>query len=242
MTVRGISQRNGELLRDLFSAAVHGPSLLAQPTRLIWIEQPTRGFLVPLADMIAIRAVADEAGLPIHLDGARIFNAAVGLAVTVETLTQVADSVMFCFSKGLGAPVGSVLAGSRDFIERARAMRQLLGGGMRQAGVLAAAGLYALDHNVERLRDDHDNARLLARELCRRELGRLDREVVETNMFYLEPTGWKVSPDVLQTRMRDAGVAVNAPSRNGMIRFVTHLDVSSEDVLAAAGAIANAVA
>jgi threonine aldolase len=241
ITVRGVSQAAGELSSSAFEAAIHGVTLLAQPTRLLWVEQPTRGFVVPLSDLEAICVMADEAGLPIHLDGARIFNAATALDVSVSTIATLADSVMFCLSKGLGAPVGSLLAGNGDFIERARASRQVLGGGMRQAGVLAAAGLYALDHNVHRLSDDHANASLLARELTRMAIGRPDREVVETNMFYLDPTGWDATPSVVTSRLAETGILVNAPSRNGLVRFVTHLGVARSDVMVAAEAIAQAI-
>ena len=241
ITVRSVSQSAGELSASAFSAAIHGPSILAQPTRLVWVEEPTRGFVVPLGDLEAIRTLADHSGLPVHLDGARIFHAALALHVTVRIIAALADSVMLCLSKGLGAPVGSLVAGNADVIDRARASRQMLGGGMRQAGVLAAAGLYALDHNVDRLSEDHANARLLAAELGRLAIGRPDRDVVETNMFYVDPIGWGASPQEVTSRLADLGVLVNAPSRNGLVRFVTHLGVSRSDVTVAAEAMARAI-
>jgi threonine aldolase len=241
MTVRGVKQSAGELSAPGFADAIHGASLLAQPTRLLWVEQPTRGFVVMLGDLEAIRHMADDVGLPIHLDGARIFHAAIALDVSVSTIAALADSVMFCLSKGLGAPVGSLLAGTADFIERARASRQVLGGGMRQAGVLAAAGLYALDHNVARMSEDHANARLLADELSRLGIGQPDRRIVETNMFYVDPINWEVGPNEVRSRLGEAGILVNAPSRNGLVRFVTHLGVERSDVIAAADAMARAI-
>src|SRR6185312_3793057 len=144
-------------------------------TALVWVEQPHSGWVMPLDNLAAVAAVAREHGLPVHMDGARIFNAATALGVPASDIARHVDSVMFCISKGLSAPVGSVLVGSADFIKRARRNRKVLGGSMRQAGVIAAAGLYALDNMIDRLAEDHANARRLAAGL--RDLGwRTDRE------------------------------------------------------------------
>ena len=173
-----------------------------------------------------IRA-AHEAGLQVHVDGARIFNAAAALETTSEALVADADTVQFCFSKGLGAPVGSILTGPREFIDRARLVRRTLGGSMRQSGVIAAAALYALDHHVERLVDDHVNARRLASALAEMPHVRMDPAGTDTNIVYFDLEG--VDGPLFRERLAAEGVLCSgvSPTR---IRFVTHLDVSARDV------------
>ena len=179
-----------------------------------------------------IRAAADYArqkGLKVHLDGARIFNAAANLGINVQELTSSVDSVMFCLSKGLSAPVGSILAGSREFIQIARKRRKLLGGGMRQAGVLAAAGLVALETMVDRLEEDHENARILVEYLAEMRKMKVDPSIVETNMVLAEvsETGYYAMEFV--ERLRKEGVLCNARTSTS-VRFVTHKDVSKKDI------------
>ena len=176
----------------------------------------------------ALSDIARAGGFPVHLDGARVFNAAVAQGVDVKDLTGPVDSVMFCLSKGLSAPVGSMLAGSRDFIERARRMRKLLGGGMRQAGVLAAAGLCALDEMVDRLAEDHANARRLAEGLQGLPGVDIDLSRVETNMVFGDCRP-PLTAAAFIDRCREAGVLLDqaAPDR---WRMVTHRGVSVEDV------------
>ncbi len=178
-------------------------------------------------DAICLRARA--AGLPVHMDGARIFNAAVALKCEVAALTAMCDSVMFCLSKGLGAPVGSMLLGSRDFIERARVNRKLVGGGMRQAGVLAAAGLVALDESPKRLHCDHENAKRLAEGLAQIKEIRMDPAKVVTNIviFDVHPCG-KTAAEV-SGALRERGVLAN-PTGKYTIRMVTHCDVDRAGV------------
>jgi threonine aldolase len=172
-------------------------------------------------------AVAREAGLKTHLDGARLFNAAVALGVRVSAFAAPFDTAMICLSKGLGAPIGAVLAGPVELMQRARFLKQLFGGAMRQSGVLAAAGLYALDHQVERLAEDHANARLLADGLAA--LSTLDVEPVETNIICagIKRTGLTAS-ELIQ-RLQAAGVSVSS-SEPYRIRLVTHRDVTATDV------------
>ena len=168
----------------------------------------------------AVKA-ARAAGLLVHLDGARLFNAEVAAGVPASTWARLTDSTTVCFSKGLGAPVGSVLAGNKAFVAEARRLRKRLGGGMRQAGILAAACLYALDHHVARLAEDHENARVLARRLSEIPGVRIELDRVESNMVYAE---LPVDAPAFVARLRDAGVRVNSVG-SGTIRLVCHLDV-----------------
>ena len=166
-------------------------------------------------------AAARTAGLLVHLDGARLFNAEVAAGAPASTWARLTDSTTVCFSKGLGAPVGSVLAGSKPFVAEGRRLRKRLGGGMRQAGILAAACLYALDHHVARLAEDHENARALARRLADIPGVRVEFDRVETNMVYAEVP---VEAAPLVTRLRAAGLLVNSVGPHAL-RLVCHLDV-----------------
>lgn len=165
-------------------------------------------------------------GLPLHCDGARIFNAAAALGVDVRVLTGPCDTIMFCLSKGLGAPVGSILCGRADLIAEARQQRRRLGGAMRQAGVLAAAGLYALDHHLERLDDDHRRAQRIARAVGERFPGSVDPEMIETNMVCCDAAAL---PEKFVTRMGDEGIRIGKLDPY-TVRFATHLDVDDNDV------------
>ena len=179
---------------------------------------------------------AHALGLRVHLDGARIFNAAEALRETVAALARPADSVMFCLSKGLGAPVGSLLLGGRDFIEEARRWRKLLGGGMRQAGVLAAAGLVALEETPPRLAEDHANARRLAEGLAGLPGVRVDPERVRTNIVLFDVAGTGKAADRICAVLRDEH-GVLCSGFGSSIRMVTHYDVSAGDVDVALGAL-----
>jgi threonine aldolase len=175
-----------------------------------------------------ICARAHEKKLPVHLDGARIFNAAAALAETVADLARPADSVMFCLSKGLGAPVGSMLLGTREFIDEARVVRKMLGGGMRQAGVLAAAGLIALEESPKGLPEDHANAKLLAEGLAELPGIKIDPEKVVTNIVIFEVSDAGKRADVICAQLRERGVL--ASGFGSSIRMVTHYDVSRADI------------
>lgn len=178
--------------------------------------------------MAAVSRIGRERGLAVHLDGARIFNAALALQCDVQELAGHADSVMFCLSKGLGAPVGSLLTGSRKFIESARRNRKLLGGGMRQAGVLAAAGLVALADTTH-LADDHRKAKLLAAGLGRLPGLSVDPAGVLTNMVLADVSRTFAAALDFTAKIAKAGVLAGAISPS-MVRFVTHRDVSVEDI------------
>ena len=171
---------------------------------------------------------AHDRGISVHLDGARVFNAAVALDLPVADVTRKFDSVMFCLSKGLGAPVGSMLVGSRSFIDQARSVRKALGGGMRQAGVLAAAGLIALEEMPKRLREDHANAKLLAESLAQIPKLRIQPEKVKTNIiiFDVSPTG--MTTEQFLRRLRDQNVIGSAVNES-VVRLLTHMDVTRAD-------------
>jgi threonine aldolase len=187
------------------------------------------------------RALADQYGLRIHLDGARIFNAAVALGLDVRELTRPADSVSFCLSKGLSAPVGSLLCGSADFIHQARRVRKVVGGGMRQAGVIAAAGIVALEQMVDRLTDDHANARRLAQGLADIPGINLDPSRVQTNIVIFELQNGALSSDAFCRRLADQGVKMS-PIEGRQIRAVTHYGIEAEHIEQALAAIVQAMA
>jgi threonine aldolase len=210
---------------------------------LIEIEHPANlagGTVTPVPVLEEIWANAKERKLPTHLDGARIFNAAVALGVDVKALTRGFDTVMFCLSKGLGAPVGSMLVGSAESMARARLFRKALGGGMRQAGVLAAAGLIALEQGPKRLHEDHANARLLAEALANIDSVAIDLDSVETNIVIFRLTDGLGATDVVK-RLKARGILASAFAADA-IRLVTHLDVDRAACVSAAQALSEEIA
>jgi threonine aldolase len=201
-------------------------------SRMVVVENTSNrggGSIWPLKRVAEIHTVARKLGLHVHLDGARLWNACVATGHSYTDYAQYADTISMCFSKGLGAPVGSILIGPRDLIQRAHRFRKMFGGGMRQAGILAAAALYAVDYNVERLAEDHDNARRLAEAIAGLPGLRLDPETVETNIVIFEVDARLGSaPDLVEHLGRhDVWVLATASNK---IRAVTHLDVSREQV------------
>jgi threonine aldolase len=198
-------------------------------TGLIWLENTHNiagGIVTPLPVLEEVWAGAKEYGLPTHLDGARIFNAASALSTPVAELTFGFDTVMFCLSKGLGAPVGSMLVGSRKHIDRARVFRKALGGGMRQAGVLAAAGLIALEEMPWRLHEDHANARLLAEAVAQCSEAEIDLGMVQTNIVIFKLKSGDAGELVAALKRENVLVSAIGPQT---VRLVTHFDVSRED-------------
>jgi threonine aldolase len=183
------------------------------------------GTVTPVAVMEDICQRAHERNLPVHLDGARVFNAAAFLGKPVAEITRGFDSVMFCLSKGLGAPVGSMLVGSKDFIGRARSVRKALGGGMRQAGILAAAGLIALEQGPARLHEDHATARMLAEGVAGIPGIEIDLATVQTNIVIFDVSGTGKSSTEIANALKEQGVLVGTVNPQ-LIRFVTHLNVS----------------
>jgi threonine aldolase len=236
--IRSYPQASGELDVGRIEQLIRPASVLAAPTVLVWVEQPTRGFIIGLDDLASLHRLADKHNLPIHFDGARIFNAAVALGVPARDIAAYADTVMFCVSKGLAAPVGSLVVGPAAFIERARSNRQMLGGGMRQGGIVAAGGLYALRHNVARLADDHANARRLAEGLRSIPGIKVDRQTVETNIFYADIVRDDMTASEFVERLREHGVLINRPAAGRRtVRFVTHYGVEADDIEVAVDAI-----
>ena len=240
--VRAVFAEHGILTWKHIEPAIYSRGAFRAATGLIEIENTANlagGTVIPLPVMEEIWANAKEHNLPVHLDGARIFNAAVRLGVDVCTLTRGFDTVMFCLSKGLGAPVGSMLVGSAELMARARLYRKALGGGMRQAGVLAAAGLIALEQGPARLHEDHANARLLAEALSSIENVEIDFDAVETNIVIFHLTGGVSATDVV-ARLKAHGILASAFGPTA-IRLVTHLDVNREACFTAAEALAKEI-
>ena len=238
--IRAVPAERGVLTWKHIEPAIYARGAFRAATGLIEIENTANlagGTCTPLPVLEEIWSGAKDRELPIHLDGARIFNAAVALGVNVKALTRGFDTVMFCLSKGLGAPVGSMLVGSAELIDRARLYRKALGGGMRQAGILAAAGLIALEEGPKRLHEDHANARLLAEALAVTPGVSIDPETVETNIVIFGLTG-KRTPAELVQRLKARNIFISALGHN-LIRLVTHLDVDRCACIAAAEAIAE---
>jgi len=186
------------------------------------------GSVLPIDDLRAIRKVANEAATPVYLDGARIFNASAASGTPVAEYAGEVDALMFCLSKGLGAPIGSVLCGSAAFVEDARRTKILIGGAWRQAGIMAAAGLIALEEGPKRLPEDHANARRLAEGLAEGAPGTLDPTQVETNMVFADVASIGLEPFEVLRRLREAGVLANVVA--GKMRFLTHRDVGADDI------------
>ena len=214
-------QADGSLDLEQVAAAIKPDDFHFARTRLLALENTMQGKVLPTEYLAAASRLTREHGLALHLDGARLYNAAVKLGVDAGDITRHFDSVSVCLSKGLGAPVGSVLCGTADLITRARRLRKMVGGGMRQAGYLAAAGLYALDHHVQRLAEDHANAEYLAQGL--RAAG-FTVEPVHTNMVYLQ-IGDKA--DAIKAFAAERGIKLSAAAR---LRMVTHMDVSRAQI------------
>jgi threonine aldolase len=240
--VRAAFAERGILTWNEIEPAIYERGAFRAATGLIEIENTANlagGGCTPLPVLEEIWAGAKERKLPTHLDGARIFNASAALCEDVRTLTRGFDTVMFCLSKGLGAPVGSMLVGSEEAMARARLFRKALGGGMRQAGVLAAAGLIALEHGPGRLHEDHANARLLAEALANIELVEIDLDAVETNIVVFRLKGGLKAED-LTARLKARGILASAVGP-ATIRLVTHLDVDRMACIAAAEALAEEI-
>lgn len=220
----------GSLPAELVEWAIREDDIHLPPTSLICLENTHNragGTVVPLEDMQAVYEVARRHNLPVHLDGARIFNASVASGLPAQEFTACTNSVQFCLSKGLGAPVGSILAGSRSFIDEARRWRKRLGGGMRQAGIFAAAGIVALETMVERLAEDHANARLLADGLAALKGIEFNPGDVDTNIVIVRPTAMSIKELGDELEKRGILTVVIEPDR---VRFTTNKDVNRSDI------------
>jgi threonine aldolase len=217
------NQPDGTIRLEDIEAAIKPDDAHFARTRLLALENTFGGQVLPMAYVEAATALARRKGLATHLDGARLFNAAVAGKVPARHIAQHFDTVSVCFSKGLGAPVGSALVGPKDFIARAHRIRKMAGGGLRQAGILAAAALHALDHHVERLAEDHANARALAEGL--QGLPGVTAQPPQTNIVFVDLAPEKAAGAV--ERLAAAGVLATGLYR---LRLVTHLDVKAEDI------------
>lgn len=228
---RLIRGERGVITREQVAQMIRPNATAFGRTALIAVENThnrASGAIFPIPVLADIRALALERGLRVHMDGARLFNACVASGIPAREYARHVDTVSVCLSKGLGAPVGSVLTGDRETIARATHFRRMYGGGMRQAGVLAAAGLYALEHNIDRLADDHANARRLAEGLAASEGIDLNVEHVQTNIVYFV-LRHRVSAQAVINRFKEQGVLMLATAPH-TIRAVTHLDVTRAQI------------
>ncbi|MFH1144807.1 MAG: low-specificity L-threonine aldolase [Candidatus Eisenbacteria bacterium] len=237
-SLRLLDGERGLFDAEAVRAAVRADDAHMPRTRLVVIENTHNrggGTIWPLARIAEIGRVAGEAGLSMHLDGARLMNASIASGVAPREFARHFDTVGICFSKGLGAPVGSAIAGSREHIKRAHRFRKMFGGGMRQAGIIAAGALYALEHNIERLAEDHANAKRLGHALAELPGITIDPAAVETNIVYFEVAPPTSAAEICRAlREEQVWMLPVAPQR---VRAVTHLDVSGEDIDYAIGAL-----
>ena len=238
-----VASRRGIFGAAEVEAAVRDASRHSPHSRLVAVEQTVNragGAVWPVAALDEVAGAARRHGLTVHMDGARILNAVVASGVPAKRMAASCDSAWVDLSKGLGCPVGGVLAGSRAFIDEAWRWKHRIGGALRQSGILAAAGLYALDHNVERLAQDHANARRLADMIGNIKGARIMNPEVETNIVFIDPTASGKKPKDIVAGMLERGVRMGT-SYGGMIRAVTHLDVEAADMETAAAAFKQAL-
>ena len=221
-----ISQE-GILPLEAIKAAIKPDDVHFPITRLLSLENTVNGRLIPQDYILKATNIMREKGLNCHLDGARLFNAHIKSGLSLAELTSPFDTTSICLSKGLGAPIGSVLVGSQELINRARRWRKMLGGGMRQIGVLASAGLYALDHHIERLQEDHDNAAFFAEALTHISGLDISVEYTGTNMFFITFHDEK-QLDMIREKLTTDNIFI--ASDKPQLRFVTHLDISKKDI------------
>ena len=220
---------DGTLPLDKVAMKIKPDDIHFARTKLLSLENTHNGKVLPREYLKEAWEFTRERNLALHVDGARIFNAVVAYGCELKEITQYCDSFTICLSKGLGTPVGSLLVGNRDYIKRAIRWRKMTGGGMRQSGILAAAGIYALKNNVARLQEDHDNAKYMAQRLQKMPGVTLDMNSVEINMVFFKLDAPKEVIDSLPEKMLEAGVKING-IEDGEFRFVTTHDTSREDI------------
>jgi len=246
------NEDDGTIKLDEIERAIRPQNVHFPTSRLLCLEDTHNrcgGAAIGPEYLDAAAQLAHSHGMAVHLDGARLFNASVALGIPAAQVTRGMDSVMICLSKGLGAPVGSVVCGTRSFIDRALRVRKVLGGGMRQAGIIAAAGVYALERNIDRLKEDHANAARLAEGIdsipglsCTSH----DGSKMLTNLVYFAVDGAAVgdrslNADVLSLRLRERGVLANSLGSSSQMRMVTHIGISSADIEQAIAALRSAM-
>ncbi|MBY0121814.1 low-specificity L-threonine aldolase [Bacillus sp. S/N-304-OC-R1] len=239
-TIRGT---NGRMPISDIESAIRGNDIHFPRTSLICLENThaySGGRVLPLSYMEEVYSLSRKHGIPIHLDGARLFNAAISLNVEPKEIAKYADSVQFCLSKGLSAPMGSILAGSKEFIEKARKWRKMLGGGLRQSGMIGAAGIVALEEMINRLEEDHANAKSLAKGLSQIKGIDIDADSVESNivMMSFEQIGLDSEEFIKQLKQVDILATSSGPHR---IRFVTHREITADDIQKAVLAVKSIV-
>ncbi len=220
-----IEAERGVLSADQFSGKVKGGDYDMATTTLIEVENTIGGYCYPLQNLEGIKDFASTHDLKVHMDGARVFNAQVATGIPVKTYASYADTITFCLSKGLGCPVGSLLCGDEAFINRALTIRKMLGGGMRQTGILSAAGLYALENHVERLADDHAHAKAISDSLVRGGWANVDTEGVQTNIVFF--TVENLSGKEVVSQLAKLGILAN--TEGDMVRLVTNIGISDDD-------------
>ncbi|HEY9677330.1 MAG TPA: low-specificity L-threonine aldolase [Drouetiella sp.] len=220
---------DGTLTPSAVAAAVNPDNIHCAKTKLICLENTWNGQPITLSYISEIKAIAQQHELKMHLDGARMFNACLALGVTPTELVKDFDSVQLCFSKGLAAPIGSVICGTNEFIREAKRMRKVLGGGMRQVGIIAAACAISLDKMIDRLAEDHDTAKQLADGLAKLSFIKVDPTQTKTNMVFFESANAKTSRQDLVKALQQVGILVGIEQRLG-IRAVTHYGISKEDI------------
>jgi len=238
---RGVPGKRGAMNVDALREMIRPVTRFHMGTALVWMENTHNragGAVLPLAHMQAVHGLAREKGIPVHLDGARIFNAAHALGATAKDVAQHSDSVCFCVSKGLSAPVGSILCGTAEFMERARAYRRMVGGNLRQAGPLAAAAIVALATMVNRLSEDHQTAKRLAEGFHRVDASLCNPRDVETNLVRVDVRKSGRRAAQWSADLKAKGVLV-APADIHVLRFVTHRHISAPDVDTAVAAVAE---
>lgn len=228
--LRTIDTDNGKMDPQVVEKSIRADDIHEPETGLICVENAhSVGTVIPLENLKAIKAIGEKHNIPVHMDGARIFNAAVSSGVDVKEIASCADTIMFCLSKGLAAPVGSMLVGNKKFIEKARKNRKLLGGGMRQVGILAAAGIIALEKMTLRLNEDHENAKYLADELSKIPGISVCFDKLDIDMAFFEISEDIISSKKFVEKLFEKNIKINGID-NGEYRFVTHVGITRSDI------------
>ena len=224
--------KKGVITAEQIKSAIRPKAYYLPPTKLICLENThgrSAGSIIPIEEIERIHKLAREENIAMHLDGARLWNACVATGIQPKEYGTYFDSISVCFSKGLGAPIGSIIIGSAEFIERARKYRKVFGGAMRQVGILAAAAMFALDHNIDRLKEDHTKAKYFADEVSKLHQLEVDLTQVQTNMVFIDISGTGKTQDDILHILESQGILVT-PERHTSIRAVMHLDVTMEEV------------
>jgi threonine aldolase len=244
LQVHGVRGERGRISAEQIRATMHEDGSFHTPrTSVVALENTHNnagGTVWPLDELREVTSTARELGLKLHLDGARLMNAAVASNVSAAEMGSLFDTVTLCLSKGLGCPLGALIAGSPELMHRARMEKHRMGGAMRQAGIIAASGMYALDHNIERLAEDHARARRLAEVWAEQGLP-VDLERVQTNFVHLDASALGLGEWEAVGLVRDVGVAISRTMRPGFLRAVTHLDLTDEDIDRAAALVPQAL-